>query len=339
MRDKPKKGGFGPGKDEKNCEIHSTSKIPRGKTHIINKWHPVYRFNSKDPIILNINPGDILIIGTPFINDAQRPWGPNTTLEEFDKTHWRGHPLFGPIFIKGAEPGYMIEVRILNVKPAPWALTFINLPWKSGTSFLPHEFKQLYLRRYNDIDTDKGILRFSSDVEIPIAPFMGQMAVAPPAEKGTLSTRPPRQFGGNIDWNFLIKGSTLYLPSFNKGGLFYVGDGHIAQGDGEVATSAAETDNTVTLQFFVRKDRKIEWPEAENSQYYATTGFHRSLKKAAQIALQNMIIYLVDVKGLPSKEEALCLCTLAVEMRIIEVVNGNSGVAVLVPKSIFKSGK
>jgi acetamidase/formamidase len=142
-----------------------------------------------------------------------------------------------------------------------------------------------------------------------------------------------------MDWNFLVKGSTLYLPVINKGALFYVGDGHVVQGDGEVATSAAEAHNTVTLQFSVRKGRKIEWPEAENDKYYATTGFHEDLKIAAQTALSNMIKYLMEVKGLPSKEEALCLATLAIEMRIIEVVDGNLGVAVLIPKSIFKAKK
>jgi acetamidase/formamidase len=140
-----------------------------------------------------------------------------------------------------------------------------------------------------------------------------------------------------MDWNFLVKGSTLYLPVINKGALFYVGDGHVVQGDGEVATSAAEGHNTVKFQLLVKKGRKIEWPEAENAQYYATTGFHEDLKKAGQIALHNMINYLVDVKGFPSREEALCFCTLAIEMRIIEVVDGNLGVAVLLPKSVFKS--
>lgn len=308
------------------------------RMHIIDKWHPVvYRFNAKDPAILTIDPGDIVIVETRFINDPKRHWGPNTTVKGFRKIKWPGHPLFGPIYIKGAEPGDTLEVRILDVKASPWAVTFINLPWKSGTSFLPDEFKELYLRHYNDIDLERGVLHFSPGIEIPVAPFLGQMAVAPPVEEGSLSTRPPRRYGGNIDWNFLVKGSILYLPVFNEGALFYVGDGHTVQGDGEVATSAAETHTTATLQFFVRKDKKIEWPEAEDEKYYATTGFHKELEKAGQIALHNMIDYLVDVMGLPSREEALCLCTLAIEMRIIEVVDGNLGVAVLLPKSIFRS--
>lgn len=311
-----------------------------GKLHILDKWHPmVHSFDAKDPIMLTMDPGDTLIAECRFITDPKRYWGPNTTLEEFKEIRWPGHPLFGPIFVNGAEPGDTLEVRILDIKPSPWALTFINTGARIGTSFLPDDFKEVYLRHYNNIDVDKGILHFSPGIDVPIGPHMGQLAVAPPPEEGRLATREPRRYGGNIDWNFLQKGSTLYLPVINKGALFYVGDAHVVQGDGEVATSAAEGHNTVTLQLFVRKGRKIEWPEGENEKYYGTTGFHEDLKTAAQIALRNMIKYLMEVKGLPSKEEALCLATVAVEMRIIEVVDGNLGVAVLIPKSIFKSTK
>ena len=96
-----------------------------------------------------------------------------------------------------------------TVKTSPWAVTFINVPWKTGTSALPEEFPNLYLRHYNDIDLERGILHFSPDIEVPIAPFMGQMGVAPPPEEGTLSTPPPRRYGGNMDWNFMVKGSIL----------------------------------------------------------------------------------------------------------------------------------
>jgi acetamidase/formamidase len=313
----------------------------QGKIHILDKWTPlVHHFDAKDPVILKVAPGDTLVAETRFITDPSgRYFGSRTTLEEFKQVRWPGHPLFGPIYIEGAEPGDVLEVRILDIKPSPWALTFVNTGSRTGTSFLPDDFKEVYLRHYQDIDVDKGILRFSPGIEIPIGPHMGQMAVAPPPEAGKLGTREPRQYGGNIDWNILQKGSTLYLPVHNKGALFYVGDGHVVQGDGEVATSAAEGHNTATLQFFVKKGRKIEFPEAENDKYYATSGFDPDLKTAGQIALRNMIKYLMEVKGLPSKEEALCLCTLAIEMRIIEVVDGNLGVAVLIPKSIFKTAK
>ena len=309
----------------------------QAKTWIIDKWHPmVHNFNAKHPPILKIAPGDIVIAETRAISDPDAYWGPHTTLEDFKKIKWPGHPLFGPIYIEGAEPGDTLEVRILDIKTSHWAVTFINTGFRKGVSALPDDFPELYLRHYNEIDIDKGILHFSPGIEVPIGPFMGQMAVAPPVEEGTLSTPPPRRYGGNIDWNFIQKGSTLYLPVINKGALFYTGDGHVVQGDGEVATSAAEGHNTATLQFFVRKGRHIEWPEAENDKYYATTGFDPDLKKASQIALKNMIKYLMEVKGLPSKEEAMCLCTLALEMRIIELVDGNLGVSALIPKSIFK---
>jgi acetamidase/formamidase len=309
------------------------------QTHFLGRGTPpVFHFDAKDPVILTVAPGDIVVAETRFITDPSgRSFGPGTTLEEFLQVRWPGHALFGPLFIESAEPGDVLEVRILEIEASPWALTFINTGMRTGTSFLPDEFKEVYLRHYGEIDLDRGILRFSPGVEIPIGPHMGQMAVAPPPEEGTLGTREPRRYGGNMDWNFLRKGSTLYLPVFNRGALFYVGDGHIVQGDGEVASSAAEGANTVTLQFFVRKGRTIEWPEAESESHYGTAGFDPDLKTAAQTALRNMIRYLMDVRRLPSREEALCLCTLAIEMRIIEAVDGNVGVAALIPKSIFTS--
>jgi acetamidase/formamidase len=311
------------------------------KIHILDKRTPlVHHFDAKDPVILKIGQGDTVVAETRFITDASgRYFGPGTTLEEFKLLRWPGHPLFGPIYVEGAEPGDVLEVRILDIKPSPWALTFVNTGARMGTSFLPDDFRQIYLRHYRDIDVDKGILRFSPGIEVPLGPHMGQMAVAPPPEEGTLGTREPRRYGGNIDWNFLVKGTTLFLPVFNRGALFYVGDGHVVQGDGEVASSAGEGQNTATLQFFVKKGRTIEYPEAESDKYYATAGFHEDLKTAGRIALRNMIKYLMEVKGLSGKEEALCLCTLAIEMRIIEVVDGNLGIATLIPKSIFKAAR
>ena len=307
--------------------------IPRAKTHILDKWHPVVNhFDAKDPVALTVEPGDVVVAESRFILDSSgRYFGPRTTLEEFKLLKWSGHALFGPIYIEGAEPGDVLEVKILDVKTSPWAASWA----RPGSGFLPDEFKEVNLRHYQNIDVDKGILHFSPGIEVPIAPFMGVMAVAPPPEEGEMKTREPRRYGGNMDWNFLLKGSTLYLPVFNEGALFYVGDGHVVQGDGEL-TSAAEGHNTVTFQFFIRKGRKIEWPEAENDKYYATSGFHEDLKKAGQIALENMINYLVDVKGLPNRKEAICLCTIAIEMRVIQVATGNVGIAVLIPKSIFK---
>jgi acetamidase/formamidase len=301
--------------------------------YILDKWHPIVQhFDARDPVILRIAPGDLVVSEARFLTDPNHPFGPNTTLEEFKKLRFAGHALYGPIYVEGAEPDDILEVKIVDVKTSPWALTWA----RPGAGFLPEEFNMDYLRHHNDIDLDQGVLHFLPGIDVPTAPFMGVMAVAPPVEEGSLRTREPRRYGGNMDWNLLVKGSTLYLPVINEGALFYVGDSHVVQGDGEVITSAAEGHNTVTLQFFVKKGRKIEWPEAENERYYATAGFHEDLKRAGQIAVHNMIDYLVDVKGLPSREEAYCLCTLAIEMRIIEVVDGNSGIAVLLPKSIFK---
>ena len=151
------------------------------KTHFLGKeFPPVFHFDAKDPVILTVAPGDIVVAETRFITDPSgRRFGPGTTLDEFLQVRWPGHALFGPLFVEGAEPGDMLEVRILEIEASPWALTFINTGMRKGTSFLPDEFKEVYLRHYDQIDLQRGLLRFSPGVEVPIGPHMGQMAVAP----------------------------------------------------------------------------------------------------------------------------------------------------------------
>ena len=99
----------------------------QAKTHILDKWSPlVFSFDAKDPVILRVAPGDTIVAETRFITDPNKYWGPNTTLEEFKGVKWPGHPLFGPIYVEGAEPGDTLEVRILDVKTSPWAVTFME---------------------------------------------------------------------------------------------------------------------------------------------------------------------------------------------------------------------
>ncbi|MGH9356874.1 MAG: acetamidase/formamidase family protein, partial [Terriglobia bacterium] len=240
------------------------------------------------------------------------------------------HILTGPIWIEGAEPGDVLEVKVKSIHLAiPYAVNEM----RPGNGLLPDEFP--YARfKVTPLDRAHNVAKFSDGVEIPIRPFFGVMGVAPPAATGRVSSGPPWMFGGNLDNKELVAGSTVYLPVFTNGALFEVGDGHAGMGDGEVCVSALETSLQGTLQFFVRKDIKILWPRAETPQYYITMGFAPSLEESAKIALREMLDYLVTQKHL-SRDNAYILASDAVDFHIEEAVDGNLGVDDLLPKDIF----
>ena len=240
------------------------------------------------------------------------------------------HILTGPIWIEGAEPGDVLEVKVKSIHLAiPYAVNAM----RPGSGLLANEFPYARLK-VTPLDMARNVAKFSHGVEIPIRPFFGVMGVAPPAATGRVSSGPPWMFGGNMDNKELVAGSTVYLPVFTKGALFEVGDGHAAMGDGEVCVTALETSLTGSLQFFVRKDMKILWPRAETPQYYITMGFAPSLEESAKIALRQMLDYLAKQKHL-SRDYAYMLASDAVDFHIEEAVDGNDGVDALLPKKIF----
>lgn len=241
-----------------------------------------------------------------------------------------GHILTGPIWIQGAEPGDVLEVRIKSIHLAiPYA---VNTS-RPGAGLLPNEFPYVRLK-VTPLDAKRNVAKFSAGVEIPLQPFFGVMGAAPPAITGRVSSGPPWMFGGNMDNKELVAGSTVYLPVLAKGALFEVGDGHAGMGDGEVCVTALETSLQGSLQFFVRKDMKIRWPRAETPRYYITMGFAPTLEESAKIALREMLDYLVNQKHL-SRDYAYILASDAVDFHIEEAVDGNDGVDALLPKKIF----
>jgi len=177
---------------------------------------------------------------------------------------------------------------------------------------------------------------FAPGIVLPLKPFFGVMGVAPRAgEKRSSSV--PDYFGGNLDNQELIAGTTLFLPVSVPGALFSAGDAHAVQGDGEVNITAIETAmREAVLQFVVRPDMKIERPLAETPTHWITMGFHKDLDEAAKIALRDAIQFLAASKGL-SRGDAYALSSLAVDLRVTQIVDGNKGIHAMIPKTIFKS--
>jgi acetamidase/formamidase len=242
------------------------------------------------------------------------------------------HFLTGPIWVESAEPGDTLEVRILSIDLVlPYAVNYI----KPGFGFLPEAFP--YHRvKVTPLDLERQVAVFSDEIELPLAPFFGDIGVAPPLASGRISCGPPWLHGGNMDNKELVAGTTLYLPVHAKGALFSVGDGHAAQGDGEVCVNALETSLRGVFQFIVRKDLKVRWPRAETQTHHMTMGFHQNLEEAAKIALNEMLDFLVTEKRL-SRDLAYILASDAVDLRITQLIDGYKGVHALLPKAMFVS--
>jgi acetamidase/formamidase len=240
------------------------------------------------------------------------------------------HILTGPIFVEGAEPGDTLEIHILSVG---LAIPYGYNEFVPGYGFLPEDFP--YARtRIIPLDRERGVARFSPNITLPVHPFFGSMGVAPPLASGRVSSMPPWIQGGNMDNRELVAGATLYLPVHAPGALFSIGDGHAMQGNGEVTVTALETSLEGTLQFVVRKDLKILYPRAETPTHYISMGFHTDLKEATRLAVLGMIDFLVREKHL-SRDDAYMLISMAGDVDDTQLVDGNLGVHVLVPKSIF----
>jgi len=242
------------------------------------------------------------------------------------------HVLTGPIYVEGAEPGDMLEVRVVDVLfRVPYGVNFTS----KGVGVLPELLTEPIFRIIR-LDTERRVALLTSEIEIPLAPFMGIMAVAPPPDVQSVSSRPPGAFGGNLDLKQLTRGSTVYLPVYNPGALFFTGDAHAAQGDGEVDGTAIETSLTPVFQFFVHKGKGTgsKWPRAENATHYISMGIDRDLNLALKHAVQETVDFLMQEKGLDAKT-AYAIASIAVDFRVAEAVNLNQMVYGMIPKALF----
>jgi len=242
-----------------------------------------------------------------------------------------GHILTGPIFIETAEPGDVLEVRILKVDLAiPYAYNgcagfLAELCTDPRTKIIP-------------LDRRRMVATFGQGIEVPIRPFFGSMGVAPPPEAGRISSNPPGIHAGNLDNKELVAGTKLFIPVHVAGALFEVGDGHAAQGDGEIDQTGIETSLRGRLQFVVRKDLHLTWPRAETPTHLITMGMNRDLNEATRIAALEMVDLLATTRSL-SRMDAYRLASIAADLRITELVDGNVGVHIMVPKAIARPAK
>jgi acetamidase/formamidase len=245
-----------------------------------------------------------------------------------------GHILTGPIFVEGAEPGDVLEVRIKAIELAiPYA--YNGFGPKSG--FIPEDFGYAKMKII-PLDKKRMVADFAPGIELPLHPFFGSMGVAPPPTMGRVNSAPPGIFGGNLDNKDLVVGTTLYLPVHVPGALFFVGDGHAGQGNGEVDITALETSLVGNLEFIVRKDLHQDMPRAESPTHYISMGLNEDLTLASQQAVREMIAFLMKTKGL-SHDDAYMLCSVAADLNVTQVVDGTRGAHMLLPKSIFGKKK
>jgi acetamidase/formamidase len=240
-----------------------------------------------------------------------------------------GHILTGPVFVEGAEPGDALEVRVLSIELA------LAYGYNGCSGFIRENCTPGAGIRIIPLDRKRMIGRFAPGIEIPLRPFFGSMGVAPPPAMGRVSSNPPGIHAGNLDNRELVAGTTLWIPVHVPGALFEIGDGHAAQGDGEVDQTAIETSLRGRVQLTVRKKMTLAWPRAETPTEFISMGTDVDLTAATRIAIQEMIDFLVSTKGL-DKHTAYQLTSVAGNVAITQLVDGTMGVHVKLPKGIFK---
>jgi acetamidase/formamidase len=294
---------------------------------------PVLRIASGD--IIDV---DTLLTNTP--NGLQRAGVPPEKIQASlqaivaevtgDRRGPGGHILTGPVYVEGAEPGDVLEVKVLSIDFA------IDYGYNGCSGFIPSNCDKSVPQRILQLDTKTMTSAFRPDIVVPLRPFFGSMGVAPAPEIGRVSSNPPGKHAGNLDNRELIAGSTLYIPVFVPGALFEIGDGHAAQGDGEVDQTAIETSLRGRVQLTVRKDMRLTWPRAETATDYISMASDESLMTATTVAVQEMIDFLAATKKL-TKHEAYQLVSIAGNVAVTQLVDKPVyGVHVKMPKSIFK---
>ena len=239
-----------------------------------------------------------------------------------------GHILTGPIAVEGAEPGDVLEIRLLDVRlRQDWGYTFV----RPLAGALPDDFdaeEQMIIA----LDAERGVGRLPWGTDLPLRPFFGVIGVAPPREWGAISTIQPRKHGGNLDNKELVAGTTLYLPVWTEGAKLSFGDGHGVQGDGEVCVTAIETALEGHVEVILRKDLDWDYPRAETPDARITMGMNADLDDAASHALRQMIDWVTQTTNL-TRSQAFMLMSLAADVRVTQLVNQEKGIHVVLPKS------
>jgi acetamidase/formamidase len=298
-------------------------------------------YDAATPPVLRVKSGDTVEVQTLITSSPARLEGAGVKPQDVEQSLrdiWKevtnkgpgGHILTGPIFVEGAEPGDVLEVRIKQIK---LAIPYAYNAFSPGRGFLPEDFPYARMKII-PLDAERMVAHFADGIEIPLRPFFGSIGVAPPEVSGRISSGPPWIHAGNLDNKELVAGTTLYIPVHVKGALLFAGDGHAGQGNGEVDITAMETSLIGTFELIVRKDMKLRWPRAETATHYITMGIHEDLNEATKMALREMIDFLVNEKHL-TRDDAYMLSSVAADLNITQLVDGNKGVHAMIPKSIF----
>ena len=298
-----------------------------------------FTWDAGNEAVLTVASGDTVTMYTRDVSDNQIT--PDSTADAIASVDWdRVYPLAGPIAVEGAEPGHTLAIELVDLQPQGWGWAAI-VP---GLGLLPDDFPDAYLKIFDLTDGD--VTYFRDDVAIPIAPFLGTMGVCP-AGASEQAVMPPGTFGGNMDTRQLVRGTTLFLPVQVEGALFSCGDAHAAQGDGEVCVTGIESPMYAALRFTLHEDQSIPapqyrtapgplTPQVDDGGFYGTTGVGPDLYAAAQDAVRAMIDHLAETYEL-SREDAYVLSSLAVDLKISEVVDaGQYIVSAVLPLAIFR---
>jgi acetamidase/formamidase len=307
------------------------------RTHHLPDEQVHFTWDTGNESVLMVDSGDTVVVWTRDVSDNQI--GPDSDSRVIAGLDWdRVYPLSGPIGIHGAEPGDTLMIDVLDIHTQGWGWTAV-LP---GLGLLPDDFPDAYLRIFDLSQGDVAYLR--EDIAIPLEPFFGTMGVCP-AGATRQPVMPPGAFGGNMDIRQLVCGSTLFLPVQVDQALFSCGDAHGAQGDGEVCVTGLEAPMFASLRFTLAKGRSIPGPQyrtpapltpqVDSAPFYATTGVGGDLYAAAQGAVRAMIDHLGTRYAL-GRQDAYLLCSLAVDLKISEIVDaGQYIVSALLPEAIF----
>ncbi len=235
-----------------------------------------------------------------------------------------GHILTGPIYVEGADSGDVLEVRIQSITlPIPYGY--------NGCSGFMRELCEVRGSKLILMDRAKMTAEIAPGIVVPLRPFFGSIGVAPAPALGRVSSNPPSRHAGNLDNKELVAGTTLYIPVFVKGALLELGDGHAAQGDGEVDQTGLETNLRGRIQVVVRKDMKLEWPRGETPTHWITMGTDTSLVVATKVAIREMVTFLQEHRGI-TQTQAYQAASMAADLRITQLVDGNVGVHMMIDK-------
>jgi acetamidase/formamidase len=318
----------------------------QGRVHVVESNDKTVRLGVYDTTlepILKVDSGDTISYPNTwshFLNQMQ-PGVPVETLAKLRVSNpgHGPHSIIGPVYVNGAEPGDVLEVRYKRIRPFDWGAVFNN-PGSIGTGLLAQDFPEGQVK-YLKLDLANMTAEFKRDIHVPLKPFQGTLGVAPPGgfypplSPGVTSSVPPGPHAGNVDLSEMAEGSTMFIPVWKPGALIYTGDSHAVQGDGEINLSALETRmQELRIQVVLHKQKNFAWPVAETETHWITLGLDKDLNVAMTLAARNAINFLAMRADL-TKLDAYALCSIAVSFRVTQVVDIMRGVHAMIPKNLF----